>query len=192
MYTRSTARPSPARRRTRSATRKRALRGPLSFGPILRRARRRPPGVLRRGALRRRVHRASRPQASRRTSSTTSRRTDRRRSPRAIRPWARRDRVLPARRRVPVAPAPRAQGRARGHPRRRLVPARGRRRDPPAPSLRQHARRGARRGRREGYNAVDFLEFTFVPTREHPDHDHPRYQETMRGTTPFSRARRTA
>jgi glycosyltransferase involved in cell wall biosynthesis len=33
---------------------------------------------------------------------------------------------------------------------------------------------------RQGYNAVNFLELTFVPTREHPDHDHPRYEETMR------------
>ena len=30
-----------------------------------------------------------------------------------------------------------------------------------------------------GYNAVDFQEFTFVPTIEAPDHDHPRFQETM-------------
>ena len=39
---------------------------------------------------------------------------------------------------------------------------------------------------REGYNAVDFLEFTFVPTREHPDHDHPRFLETMRWYYPFA------
>jgi glycosyltransferase involved in cell wall biosynthesis len=31
-----------------------------------------------------------------------------------------------------------------------------------------------------GYNAVNFLEFTFVPTVEAPDHDHPRFQDTMR------------
>ena len=42
---------------------------------------------------------------------------------------------------------------------------------------------------REGYNAVNFLELTFVPTREHPDHDHPRYQETMRWYYPFLRER---
>jgi len=36
-----------------------------------------------------------------------------------------------------------------------------------------------------GYNAVNFLELTFVPTREHPDHDHPRFQETMRWYYPF-------
>src|SRR5947209_3395096 len=30
---------------------------------------------------------------------------------------------------------------------------------------------------REGYNAVNFQEFTFVPTRESPEHDHPRFQE---------------
>jgi glycosyltransferase involved in cell wall biosynthesis len=38
---------------------------------------------------------------------------------------------------------------------------------------------------RAGYNAVDFLEFTFVPTLEHPDHDHPHYLETMRWYYPF-------
>jgi hypothetical protein len=36
-----------------------------------------------------------------------------------------------------------------------------------------------------GFNAVNFMEFTFVPTREHPDHDHPRYRETMRRYYPF-------
>jgi glycosyltransferase involved in cell wall biosynthesis len=38
---------------------------------------------------------------------------------------------------------------------------------------------------RAGYNAVNFLEFTFVPTLEEPDHDHPRFQETMRWYYPF-------
>jgi glycosyltransferase involved in cell wall biosynthesis len=36
-----------------------------------------------------------------------------------------------------------------------------------------------------GYNAVDFLEFTFVPTVESPDHDHPEFQRTMRWYYPF-------
>ena len=31
-----------------------------------------------------------------------------------------------------------------------------------------------------GYNAVNFREFTFLPTVEAPDHDHPRFEETMR------------
>jgi glycosyltransferase involved in cell wall biosynthesis len=31
-----------------------------------------------------------------------------------------------------------------------------------------------------GYNVVNFEEFVFVPTREEPDHDHPRYVDTMR------------
>jgi glycosyltransferase involved in cell wall biosynthesis len=39
---------------------------------------------------------------------------------------------------------------------------------------------------RNGYNAVNFLEFTFVPTLEHPDHDHPRFAETMHWYYPFS------
>jgi glycosyltransferase involved in cell wall biosynthesis len=38
---------------------------------------------------------------------------------------------------------------------------------------------------RDGYNAVDFQEFTFVPTEEEPDHDHPRFRETMRRYYPF-------
>jgi glycosyltransferase involved in cell wall biosynthesis len=33
---------------------------------------------------------------------------------------------------------------------------------------------------RAGFNAVDFQEFTFVPPREQPDHDHDRFLETMR------------
>jgi len=38
-----------------------------------------------------------------------------------------------------------------------------------------------------GYNAVNFLEFTFVPTREAPDHDHPDFLRTMRHYYPFMR-----
>lgn len=40
---------------------------------------------------------------------------------------------------------------------------------------------------RNGYNAVNFLEFTFLPTREAPDHDHPRFRQTMRWYYPFVR-----
>lgn len=39
----------------------------------------------------------------------------------------------------------------------------------------------------QGYNAVNFLEFTFVPTRESPEHDHPDFQRTMRWYYPFTR-----
>ncbi len=38
-----------------------------------------------------------------------------------------------------------------------------------------------------GYNAVNFMEFTFVPTQEMPDHDHPNFQQTMRWYYPFLR-----
>lgn len=38
---------------------------------------------------------------------------------------------------------------------------------------------------RQGYNAVNFQEFTFVPTREAPDHDHNRFQETMSRYYPY-------
>lgn len=40
---------------------------------------------------------------------------------------------------------------------------------------------------RRGYTAVGFQEFTFVPTREHPDHDHPAFGETMRWYYPLRR-----
>lgn len=40
----------------------------------------------------------------------------------------------------------------------------------------------------EGYNAVDFSELTFVPTREFPDHDHPDFRRTMRWYYPFAPA----
>jgi glycosyltransferase involved in cell wall biosynthesis len=38
---------------------------------------------------------------------------------------------------------------------------------------------------RLGFNAVNFQEYTFVPTRESPNHDHPDFQRTMRWYYPF-------
>jgi hypothetical protein len=37
-----------------------------------------------------------------------------------------------------------------------------------------------------GYNAVNFVEFTFVPTWEAPDHDHAAFLQTMRWYYPFA------
>lgn len=37
----------------------------------------------------------------------------------------------------------------------------------------------------QGYNAVNFMEFTFIPTQEAPDHDHADFQKTMRWYYPF-------
>ena len=37
-----------------------------------------------------------------------------------------------------------------------------------------------------GYNAVNFQEYTFVPTAEAPDHDHAGYLQTMRWYYPFT------
>ncbi|MEZ5283924.1 MAG: glycosyltransferase family 2 protein [Vicinamibacterales bacterium] len=37
----------------------------------------------------------------------------------------------------------------------------------------------------QGFNAVNFMEFTFVPTRQAPDHDHQDFQQTMRWYYPF-------
>jgi Glycosyl transferase family 2 len=39
---------------------------------------------------------------------------------------------------------------------------------------------------REGFNAVNFVEFTFIPTVEQPDHDHPHFQRTLRTYYPFA------
>ena len=53
----------------------------------------------------------------------------------------------------------------------------------PAPGMKLAEALGA--VQEAGYNAVNFVEFTFVPTRETPDHDHPRYMDTMRWYYPF-------
>lgn len=37
-----------------------------------------------------------------------------------------------------------------------------------------------------GYNAVNFQEFTFIPTCEEPNHDHPYYERTMRSYYAFA------
>jgi glycosyltransferase involved in cell wall biosynthesis len=37
-----------------------------------------------------------------------------------------------------------------------------------------------------GYNAAEFSELTFVPTREAPYHDHPHYRRTMHWYYPFA------
>jgi glycosyltransferase involved in cell wall biosynthesis len=38
---------------------------------------------------------------------------------------------------------------------------------------------------KQGFNAVNFIEYAFVPTQESPDHDHADYQTTMRWYYPF-------
>jgi Glycosyl transferase family 2 len=38
---------------------------------------------------------------------------------------------------------------------------------------------------REGFNAVNFVEFTFIPSLEEPDHDHGDFQRTLRTYYPF-------
>lgn len=37
----------------------------------------------------------------------------------------------------------------------------------------------------EGYNAINFMEYTFLPVRESPDHDHADFQQTMKWYYPF-------
>lgn len=39
---------------------------------------------------------------------------------------------------------------------------------------------------RQGYNAINFMEYTFIPVREHPDHDNEDFQKTMRWYYPFA------
>lgn len=36
-----------------------------------------------------------------------------------------------------------------------------------------------------GYNCINFQEFTFLPTQESPEHDHPAFVDTMRWYYPF-------
>jgi glycosyltransferase involved in cell wall biosynthesis len=38
---------------------------------------------------------------------------------------------------------------------------------------------------REGFNAINFQEYTFIPTRDHPDHHPDTFLDTMRGYYPF-------
>lgn len=38
----------------------------------------------------------------------------------------------------------------------------------------------------EGYNAINFMEYTFLPVRESDDHDHPDFQKSMRWYYPFA------
>jgi glycosyltransferase involved in cell wall biosynthesis len=52
-----------------------------------------------------------------------------------------------------------------------------------APGLR--LRESFARSEAAGYNAVNFIECTFIPTAEQPHHDHPHYRETMRWYYPF-------
>lgn len=39
---------------------------------------------------------------------------------------------------------------------------------------------------REGYNAINFMEYTFLPVRESEDHDNENFQQTMRWYYPFA------
>jgi hypothetical protein len=57
---------------------------------------------------------------------------------------------------------------------------------PLAPRSGQTLAAGLAEADASGYNAVEFSELTFVPTREAPDHDHPHYRRTMRWYYPFA------
>lgn len=53
------------------------------------------------------------------------------------------------------------------------------------PSESETLRQAIERVDAEGFNAVNFFEFTFLPTKEAPDHDHPDFLDTMRHYYPF-------
>lgn len=53
------------------------------------------------------------------------------------------------------------------------------------PAAGQTLAEGLAEADRAGFNAVNFLEFTFVPTRQSPDHDHSNYVSTMRWYYPY-------
>jgi glycosyltransferase involved in cell wall biosynthesis len=57
---------------------------------------------------------------------------------------------------------------------------------PLAPRPGQTLAEGLAEADENGFNVVQFLEFTFVPTRESPDHDHPDFRSTMRWYYPFA------
>lgn len=54
-----------------------------------------------------------------------------------------------------------------------------------SPAPRQTLADALRAADEAGFNAVNFLEFTFVPTAESPDHDHPDFERTMRWYYPL-------
>ena len=39
---------------------------------------------------------------------------------------------------------------------------------------------------RMGYNAINFMEYTFIPVRESPDHDNDEFQKTMKWYYPYA------
>lgn len=54
-----------------------------------------------------------------------------------------------------------------------------------APSSHETLAEAISRVDHEGYNAINFMEYTFLPVREFPDHDHADFQRTMRWYYPF-------
>lgn len=57
---------------------------------------------------------------------------------------------------------------------------------PLAPRSGQTLAEGFAEADANGFNVVEFSEFTFVPTRESPYHDHPDFRQTMRWYYPFA------
>jgi glycosyltransferase involved in cell wall biosynthesis len=53
------------------------------------------------------------------------------------------------------------------------------------PDSRQSLAEAFRAADEMGFNALNFLEFAFVPTAEQPDHDHPNYERTMQWYYPL-------
>lgn len=53
------------------------------------------------------------------------------------------------------------------------------------PRSRETLKQSLQEAEAQGCNAVNFFEFTFIPTQESPDHDHPDFQQSMRWYYPF-------
>ena len=129
--------------------------------------------------------------ASRRTSVTTSRRIARSRSPRLPRATG----CAASNSSPTTASSAGARSwntrRARRGARRRLVSAPRRRRGAATGAGWPDAAQALADVDAGGCNAVEFDEFTFVPTQEAPDHDHPDFRRTMRWYYPFAPRSRT-
>ena len=55
-----------------------------------------------------------------------------------------------------------------------------------APNSRQTLAEAIAEIDKKGYNAVNFMEYTFLPVRESNDHDNAEFQKTMRWYYPFA------
>jgi glycosyltransferase involved in cell wall biosynthesis len=55
-----------------------------------------------------------------------------------------------------------------------------------APNSEQTLAEAIAQANQEGYNAINFMDYTFLPTRKSPDHDHANFQKTMLWYYPYA------